>query len=157
MLYLAQVKKGDLDGEISLKLLACQKAEYTWAVTNEGEVAAPNSDGYQDGALVLVETAAGQVKSIQDATGWILELVEQYLSNGISPALLQEEVQRAEQWRQSLTLQSQELGRRALEMEARLDQIQELEESLKREKKQLELMAAELKALDPEPEEKINT
>jgi dsDNA-specific endonuclease/ATPase MutS2 len=55
-------------------------------------------------------------------------------------------MQRAEQWRQSLTLKSQELGRRALEMEARRDQIQELEENLKQEKEKLESMAAQVRA-----------
>jgi hypothetical protein len=46
--------------------------------------------------------------------------------------LLQQEVERAEEWRQSLTLQNQDLARRTLELEARREQIQALEESLKR-------------------------
>jgi len=47
---------------------------------------------------------------------------------------LQQEVERAEQWRQSLTIQNQDLARRSLELEARREQIQALEESLKRER-----------------------
>lgn len=57
-----------------------------------------------------------------------------YLSSGMTPELLQQEVERAEQWRQSLTIQNQDLARRSLELEARREQIQALEESLKRER-----------------------
>jgi uncharacterized protein (DUF3084 family) len=57
---------------------------------------------------------------------------------------LQQESERVEQWRQSLTLQSQEIARRTLELEARREQLQELEEELRREKKKLELLAAQL-------------
>jgi predicted RNase H-like nuclease (RuvC/YqgF family) len=74
-----------------------------------------------------------------------LDLVEQYLSAGVTPTFLQEEAERTEQWRQDLTLQSQDLTRRHLEMEARREQIQTLEEDLKREKQQLEALAAQLK------------
>jgi hypothetical protein len=146
MLHLAQVTQTDPGGKVRLQLLAQQKAEHAWAVlTDEDTVLWCDAD-YHAGVLVLLELSpTKQVQHISDATGWVLEMMEQYLSLGITPAILQEEVQRAEQWRQSLTLQSQELGRRALEMEARRDQIQELEENLKLEKQKLEEMAAELK------------
>jgi uncharacterized protein (DUF3084 family) len=75
----------------------------------------------------------------------VLDLVQQYLSVGVTPTFLQEEAERTEQWRQDLTLQSQDLTRRHLEMEARREQIQTLEEDLKREKQQLEALAAQLK------------
>lgn len=102
-------------------------------------------DDFPEGMLVLVErTSAGQVTSIQDAQPWVLGIVQEYLAAGLSPVLLEQEAQRAEQWRQSLTLQSQELARRSLELEARRDQIQELEEKLRREKKQLESLASDL-------------
>jgi hypothetical protein len=146
MLHLAQVTQTDPGGKVRLQLLAQQKAEHAWAVlTDEDTVLWCDAD-YHTGVLVLLELSpTKQVQHISDATGWVLEMMEQYLSLGVTPAILQEEVQRAEQWRQSLTLQSQELGRRALEMEARRDQIQELEENLKLEKQKLEEMAAELK------------
>jgi hypothetical protein len=148
MLHLAQVQNRDPEGKVELKLLAQQRSEYTWTVIPDPEYvfATEGIDHCKEGALVLLElSTTRQVKQIEDATQWVLSLVEQFLVSGITPAMLQEETERAEQWRQSLTLQSQELGRRALEMEARRDQIQELEENLKREKKQLELLAAELK------------
>ena len=149
MLHLAQVKQKEPEGKVRLKLLAQQKAEYAWAVlpAEEAElVMTLELFPYSAGSLVLVELSSDrQIIQATDATHWITEIIDQYLSVGITPASLQEEMQRAEQWRQSLTLQSQELGRRALEMEARRDQIQELEEKLEEEKKQLEAMAAQLK------------
>ncbi|NJR39606.1 MAG: hypothetical protein HC781_13315 [Leptolyngbyaceae cyanobacterium CSU_1_4] len=150
MLHLAQVIQTDPGGKVKLQLLAQQKAEHAWVVlAHEDGILWCDAD-YHPGALVLLELSpTKQVQHISDATGWVLEIVEQYLSLGITPAILQEEVQRAEQWRQSLTLQSQELGRRALEVEARRDQIQELEENLKIERQRLEGTAAELKNSDP--------
>jgi hypothetical protein len=146
MLHLAQVTQTDPGGKVRLQLLAQQKAEHAWAVLTDEDTTLWCDADYHTGVLVLLELSpTKQVQHISDATGWVLEMMEQYLSLGITPAILQEEVQRAEQWRQSLTLQSQELGRRALEMEARRDQIQELEENLKLEKQKLEEMAAELK------------
>lgn len=148
MWHLAQVKKSDPEGKAHLQILAHQRAEYAWTVTvEEGADLCLDSNGYPEGALLLVElSAAKQVQKIQDATPWILELIEQYLAAGITPTILQEEVQRAEQWRQSLTLKSQELQRRTLEIEARREQIQELEENLKLEKERLDLLAAQVKA-----------
>ena len=60
-------------------------------------------------------------------------MLQTYLSNGITPAFLHQEVERAEKWRQTLSLQSQDLARRSLELEARREQIQALEESLRGE------------------------
>ena len=147
MLHLAQVQKKGFLGKAELRLLARQKSETTWALAAEEDVIlSAEANAFGEGALVLVELAEDhQVTSLQDATGWVLDLVQKYLIAGLTPALLQQEAERAEQWRQSLTLQSQELGRRTLEVEARREQIQELEENLKREKKELEALAQQLK------------
>lgn len=147
---------------MQLRLLAQQKAEHAWALLDDPEnhLWIEEAD-YNEGALVLVELSPlRQIQQIQDATHWVLEVVKHHLSTGMTPALLEEEVQRAEQWRQSLTLKSQELNRRVLEIEARRDQIQELEENLKIEKEKLEQMAAQFRAnlngkhdeSSPEPE-----
>lgn len=148
MLHLAQVQELDTEGKAKLQLLAHQKAEHVWVMLPEAEsVVLECAQGVHQGMLLLVElTGTRQVHQVYDAKDWVLKLIEEYLGTGLSPVLLQEEAQRAEQWRQSLTLQSQELGRRSLELEARRDQIQELEENLKRERQQLEAWAAELKA-----------
>lgn len=153
MLYLAQVVKRERGGRASLKLLAQNQGEYTWTTCADEETVFLEdcsdhsaNTALNEGMLVLVElTNAREVKRIQDAKTWVLEVVKDYLSNGVSPAFLREETQRAEQWRQSLTLQSQELGRQALEMEARRDQFQELEENLNAKKKQLETLETELR------------
>ena len=94
---------------------------------------------FQEGNLVLVEIdSLNQITSVQDATAWVLGLVEHYLAYGVTPEALEQEIERAERWRQSLTLKSQEVDRRALETAARRDEIQELERSLKQEREELE-------------------
>lgn len=147
MLHLAQVQRKGFLGKAELRLLARQKSETTWALISEEDVILSAEAGsFGEGVLVLVELSdTRQVLTIQDATPWVLDLVQRYLLTGITPTILQQEAERAEQWRQSLTLQSQELGRRSLEVEARREQIQALEEDLKREKKQLEALASQLK------------
>lgn len=145
MLHLAQVQGKDAEGKVTVQLLARQKSEHLWSLLKEPEsVCVPDDESLNQGMMVLLELNGDRIEQIKDAKDWLLELVHQFLTSGVTPALLEEEAQRAEQWRQSLTLQNQELGRRMLEMEARRDQIQELEEKLRHEKKQLEAMAAEL-------------
>ncbi|MBD0269428.1 MAG: hypothetical protein ICV77_14190, partial [Cyanobacteria bacterium Co-bin8] len=85
---------------------------------------------------------------VEDATPWVLTLVEQYLAFGVTPQALEQEIERAERWRQSLTLKSQEVDRRALETAARRDEIQELERKLKLEQEHLEVQRTELEALE---------
>lgn len=148
MLHLAQVCERDPEGKLKLVLLAQQKSENIWTLLPEtDEIVEIAGHDFNVGMLVLADLDHNrQLLQVQAATDWVLDIVKHHLSYGLTPEVLQEEVERAEQWRQTLTLQSQELSRRALEMEARRDQIQELEENLKREKKQLETMAAEIKA-----------
>jgi hypothetical protein len=146
MLYLAQVQKKGFLGKAGLCLLARQKSENAWAVVEEEVILSTEANNFGEGLLVLVELSnTRQVLTIKDAKDWVLDIIQRFLTSGITPAFLQQETERAEQWRQSLTLQSQELDRRALELEARREQVQELEEKLKREKKTLETMAAQIK------------
>ncbi|MEB3358638.1 MAG: hypothetical protein VKK04_18070 [Synechococcales bacterium] len=151
MLYLAKVLKPDRSGNAGLQLLAQKKAEHFWTVIppNEKELVAGAGEiqDYSDGVLLIVKLSNDrQVKSVQEATRWILDTINQYLSQGITPEQMQEEVERLEQWRQSLTLQSQDLGRQKIELETRRDQIQELEKKLEQERKQIEIMMERLKA-----------
>lgn len=150
MRYLAQVHRQDPTSEIQLKLLANQKSEHLWGVVTNKEESIPCADFpfcQNEGLLVIVDLSeTRQILSIQPATSWILDIVEQYLSSGLSPAALQQEVELAEQWRQSLTLRSQELGRQAVEIEARRGQIEDLETKLIEEKKQLEAIASQLRS-----------
>lgn len=136
MLYLAQVQKQKLLEQLKLRLLAHQQTAYKWEVNEQEEiVSVTEKNTLQEGILVLIELSPkGEVLSIQDATSWVLDLVTTYLTSGVTPAFLKAEADRSEQWRQSLTLQNQDLSRRSLEVEARREQIQALEESFKRDK-----------------------
>ncbi|MBW4583238.1 MAG: hypothetical protein KME42_27020 [Tildeniella nuda ZEHNDER 1965/U140] len=148
MLYLAQVQKKGLLGKVGLQLLARQKSENAWTLLPEEEVILSSEvSSFSEGMFVLVELGTSrQVLTINDAKEWLLELVQNFLVNGITPEFLQHETERAEQWRQSLTLQSQELDRRALELEARKEQIQDMEEKLKREKKLIDALSSQHKS-----------
>jgi hypothetical protein len=136
MLYLAQVRKNEFLDQYQLHLLARQEDDHVWAIiAEEAFILLGKGNAISEKLLVLVElSAAGEIERIEEATNWILYLVQTYLATGITPEFLQQETEIAENWRQTLTLQSQDLARRSLELEARREQIQTLEESLKRDK-----------------------
>ncbi|MDJ1176822.1 hypothetical protein [Roseofilum capinflatum] len=140
MLYLAQVQTEQFLGKAGLRVLAAQESETTWKLaTQEETIPCTDHETWTQNQLVLVElTENRQILSISDAKDWVLKLIEQYLSVGITPEFLQSEMERAEQWRQDLTLQSQEVARGRLEVEARHAQLQIVEEKLNKEKVQLE-------------------
>ncbi|MBD2594756.1 hypothetical protein BCD64_04870 [Nostoc sp. MBR 210] len=136
MLYLAQVHKNEFLDQYQLRLLARQDTNKLWAIIpEEAFILLGKGKTMSEGLLVLVEiSATGEIEKLEEASNWVMNLVQSYLTTGITPELLQQEAERAEQWRQSLTLQNQDLARRSLELEARREQIQALEESLKRER-----------------------
>ena len=136
MLYLAQVQKQKLSGQVELRLLAHQQTTYKWEVDEQEKlISVAEAIAFPEGVLVLIELSPkGEMLSLQDATSWVLDLVRIYLNSGVTPEFLKAETERSEQWRQSLTLQNQDLSRRSLEVEARREQIQALEESFKRDK-----------------------
>ncbi|NJL89474.1 MAG: hypothetical protein HC916_06455 [Coleofasciculaceae cyanobacterium SM2_1_6] len=137
MLHLAQVQQNQISDEPELKILATQESEISWSLpTKEFILPVSHGKNLHEGLLVLVETNEKQeITNIQSARNWVLDFVEKYLTLGITPAFLQQEAARVEEWRKDLTLQSQELGRKQWEMEARREQIQTLEEELKRKQK----------------------
>ena len=150
MLYLAEVQNQENLGEISLQLLASHTSDDTWAILTEESFLTLPKDFAQnvlnEGMLVLADIGENsKVLHIQAATNWVLELVKKYLTTGFTPDFLHQEAQKAEGWRQSLTLQSQELSRRLIEVEARREQIQNLEAKLQQEKQLLESSIAQLK------------
>jgi ABC-type uncharacterized transport system permease subunit len=140
MHYLAKVQKKAFLGGAELTLLAVQNSDTVWErLAKERSIETPRLLAFPEGSLVLVEVdGANQVVAVEDAIPWVLTLVEQYLTYGMTPAALEQEIERAERWRQSLTLKSQEVDRRALETAARRDEIQELERNLKQEQEELE-------------------
>ena len=138
MLYLAQVHKNQFLDQFQLKLLARQEAEGLWlTIPEEAFILLGKGNTLNEKLLVLVELSpTGEIERIEEATNWVLEIVEKYLTTGMTPEFLRQEAERAEEWRQDLTLQNQDLARRSLELEARREQIQALEENLVREKQE---------------------
>ncbi|MEM8805060.1 MAG: hypothetical protein AAGF01_03315 [Cyanobacteria bacterium P01_G01_bin.38] len=155
MQYLAKVYQKSLPGEAKLKLLARQVSDFFWERTvREKLVETLDAKPFREGDLVLL-TLDNQdsVLKVESATDWVLEIVSQYLTQGITPEFLQQEADRAEQWRQSLTLKEQDSRRRALETAARRDEIQELEKKLRLEREELERREAETAARRDEIQE----
>lgn len=149
MRYLAKVERASFLGNAVLQLLARQVDRYLWErVPQEETVETEITLGVGVGAVTIVQLNEGthQVEAVEDAVPWLMAIVDAFLSQGITPKFLSEEAERAEQWRQSLTLESQEVERRALETAARRDEIQELEKSLKLEREELEKREADLLA-----------
>ncbi|MBD2183142.1 hypothetical protein H6S82_24960 [Planktothrix sp. FACHB-1355] len=142
MLHLAQVQKQGLSGEPKLRLIARQESAYTWALISEiDEISATETDCSNDGSLVLVDISpTRQILSVQSAKDWVLDLVKNYLSSGITPAFLRQEKERVEEGLQSLTIEKQDLARRSVELEARREEIQQLEIKLQ---KQIQVLEAE--------------
>jgi hypothetical protein len=140
MQHLAKVCHTTSEGALVLQFLARQLEDYLWELSiGDQEVLSTLPVTFNEGTLVLVELdASNQVVEIQEATDWILDLISQFLTQGVTPQFFHQEVERAEQWRQSLTLQSQEIRRRALETAARRDEIQALEKKLRLEQEELE-------------------
>ena len=144
MLYLAQVHKNDFLDQYQLRLLARQESENFWltipdsdsvALAIETLILLGKGHATSNNLLVLFKLSpTGEIETIEDATDWVINLVQIYLSTGITPEFLKQEAVKIENWQQSLTLQNQDLARRSLELEARREQIEALEESLKRER-----------------------
>lgn len=140
MQHLAKVyTKSSADGT-QLQLLAINTHKQTWEPITPCRMVTTTQDiPFNEQALVLLEIDADkQITAAKDATEWVVDFVSEYLTLGLTPKDLEEELNRAEQWRQSLTLQSQEVRRRALETAARRDEIQNLEQRLKLERETLE-------------------
>jgi len=141
MLHLAQVQKNQISDQPELRILASQESDSSWTLLTKDKILpSPHSRGLSEGLLVLVETNdqnnQQDISNIQSAKNWVLDFVEKYLTLGLTPSYLQQEAERVEEWRQELTLQSQDLGRRQWEMEARREQIQALEEEIKRKQEE---------------------
>ncbi len=153
MLYLAQVETCDPADTVRLKLLACQEGDRVWSILANSEprvlldVTNDLKDVLNQGVLVLVRLSEQQeILEIELATEWVLALINDYLSDGLTPTFFKQEVAHVEAGRQWLALQMQDLGRRALEMEARREEIQILEESLRQERQELEASTLALEA-----------
>ncbi|NEO99388.1 MAG: hypothetical protein F6K58_12035 [Symploca sp. SIO2E9] len=161
MLYLAEVQKpktGFLGGggKAELKLLACQRTEQSWTVERTEEVVpAEEANAFNDGALVIVNLVNRLVKGEIEPAGDRVSTILQNFSRLLEKSKNQEE--EIEQWKQSLTFQSQEMNRREIELEQRLDQMQAKEEELaliEQQRQELESASEETTRLQEEFERK---
>lgn len=136
MQYLAEVQKqaksfiGGVKTE--LKLLAFQRNDQTWAgVPTEELITAEEANHFNHGVLVLVELGVNrQVQRPPKEACKELVAILQNLSRLVEKSKNQED--EIEQWRQSLTYQSQELHRREMEIESQGEQLQQLEQEWER-------------------------
>ncbi|MGH1394473.1 MAG: pilus motility taxis protein HmpF [Trichormus sp.] len=135
MLYLAEVQKqkGGLLGGSSkteLKLLACQRTDQNWSPVSEEAIGAEEASKLNDGALVLVEvTPSRQVQRLQEAGRPLVNILQNFSRQLEKYKLKEDEI---DQWKESLTFQAQELNRREMDMEVRLEQLQNMEEEFQR-------------------------
>jgi len=148
VLYLAEVqKKGGAfrTAKVELKLLACQRSESSWtAVPNEEIVQCPDEmASYNAGALIMVElSGTKQVQRHSDAARQLVTILQNFSRLQDRSKSQEEEI---EQWKESLTYQSQELNRREMELEARQEQLQQMEEDfvrLEQQRRELEELQA---------------
>ncbi|AFZ27581.1 hypothetical protein Cylst_5573 [Cylindrospermum stagnale PCC 7417] len=156
MLYLAEVQKqkgGLLSGgsKTELRLLACQRSDQNWSTVSEEVMAAEEASKLNDGALVLVDLSPNrQVQSIKEAGRPLVNILQNFSRQLEKFKLKEDEI---DQWKQSLTFQAQELNRREMDMEARLEQLQDLEDDsqrLEEQKQENETSRAEIERLQTE-------
>jgi chromosome segregation ATPase len=136
VLYLAEVQKQKTGfmgvAKAEIKLLAYQRVDQSWnPVQGEEVMLAEEANNFSSGALVIAELNNNrQVQRIQDA-GRPLVSILQNLSRQLEKSKNQED--EIEQWKESLRFQSEEMNRRHMEMEARLEQLEQIEQEYNRQ------------------------
>ena len=148
MLYLAEIQKPRSGFNIGgrskpeLKLLACQRTEQNWsAIPGEELLTAPDEvNSYNPGVLVLVDMNANrQIQSQLRDAGKHLVSILQNLSRQIEK--YKKEADEIESWRQSLSLQSQQL-------QLRQEEIYRREEDLEHTRAELDRLTQAAQALE---------
>ena len=159
MRYLAEVhkKSGFMGGNrAEFKLLACERSEQNWsAVSGDEMVPAPDDAGYSSGALVLIELSNGrQVQRHYEAGRQLVSILQNFSSLNKKFKAQEDEI---EQWKESLTYQSQALNQRELELDNRADEVKQAEADLSQlesEKEGLEALRSEIEEQRQEYERK---
>lgn len=117
--------------ETKLKLLACQRNDQSWSIVNENEfLSIDNAGEFGEGALIVVNLGTNrQLQGKPELAAKRIIGILQGFSRLLEKTKTQE--QEIEQWKESLTIQSEELSRREIEMENRLEQVEQMEEEFK--------------------------
>ena len=161
MLYLAEVQKqskGFMGGlETKLKLLACQRSDQSWStITGNEFIPAEEASNFGEGALVTVQLGANrQIQGKPELSANRVIGILQGFSRLLEKTKTQED--EIEQWKESLTIQSEELSRREIEMETRLEQLQQMEqesEQFEQQRQEIASAKAEVEHLREEFENK---
>ncbi len=151
MLYLAEVKKqtrGFIGGyKTELKLLACQHNDQTWsAIPGEDILTYDETNSLGEGALLLVNLSNNrQLQGNPELAG--AEMVRQLQKISRLMERSKKDQEKIEQWKQSLTYQTEILNRQKMEMETRIEQIEQIEaelEYLERKRQELETLKQQL-------------
>ena len=151
MLYLAEVKKqtrGFIGGyKTELKLLACQHNDQTWsAIPGEDILIYDETNSLGEGTLLLVNLSNNrQLQGNPELAG--AEMVRQLQKISRLMERSKKDQEKIEQWKQSLTYQSEMLNRQKMEMETRIEQIEQIEaefEYLERKRQELETLKQQL-------------
>jgi chromosome segregation ATPase len=147
MLYLAKVQKKTKflsSGTTELKLLACQRVENHWSpVLPEEIIPGEDANNYNAGDFVLLDlTANKKVQRIQDASPWLVKMVQNYSRLQAIHKLKQQDLNA---WEERLMHQAAQLNRREMEITLRQQQLEQqsqamnqVVEEMKRLRKQLE-------------------
>ena len=161
VLYLAEVQKqskGFMGGlETKLKLLACQRSDQSWNIITGNEfISAEQASNFGEGALVTVQLGTNrQIQGTPELAVNRLIGMLQGFSRLVEKTKNQED--EIEQWKESLTIQSEELSRRELEMETRLEQLSQMEqesEQFEQQRQEIASAKAEVEHLREEFENK---
>ena len=161
MLYLAEVQKqskGFMGGlETKLKLLACQRSDQSWStITGNEFIPAEEASNFGEGALVTVQLGVNrQIQGTPELAANRVVGILQGFSRLLEKTKNQED--EIEQWKESLTIQSEELSRRELEMETRLEQLRQIEqesEQFEQQRQEIASAKAEVEHLREEFENK---
>ena len=156
MLYLAEVKKQTKfigSPETKLKLLACKQNDQSWSpVRGSQPILVQEASDFGDGALVIVSlTGNKRVQGKPQLAGARLVKELQDFSRLLEKSRESEE--EIEQWKQSLTYQSQELTRREMDIEARSEELELKEKELQTLNQKREEIHHELAELEQRKQE----
>jgi chromosome segregation ATPase len=132
--------------DTKLKLIACLRNDQSWSLVNNEFIASDQASDFGVGAIVALDL--GVNRQIQGN----IELASQKISSILTnfSRLLEKtknQEQEIDQWKESLTIQSEELSRQKLEMETRFEQVEQMEAEFKQfEQQKSEIAEAKAEA-----------
>lgn len=125
MLYLAQVIRRNFKARIGLKLLAIQRSEQLWEICDAQVVETEETMGVNDRDLVLLEISVNRkILKVFDAASELPIILDNLSKRTIAAEnRCKEQEDEWELRKTSLQTQSQELGERRNELDAREEQL----------------------------------